>query len=146
MRVLPANVVPIFLGRQTPGGMGSQICYFDVYYNTPPVVGFDVAECIEDDDLMAFSVAYESSATEAPAGFDVQLSEDGQAIIGFVGSSDVQDPAVSDFEAVDSKALAEGIAGLQAYAESEEEGVICLDVSEAEQADSLTGFFVESEK
>lgn len=49
MRILPAHVIPIFLGGAgpTPGGgpCGSQISYFDVYYVTPPVVGFSVIAC-----------------------------------------------------------------------------------------------------
>lgn len=47
MKILPSNVVPVFMPGAGIGNdfglIGPQIRYFDVYYINPPVVGFSVA-------------------------------------------------------------------------------------------------------
>ena len=47
MKILPSNVVPVFMDGagigHDFGQIAPQVRYFDVYYINPPVVGFSVA-------------------------------------------------------------------------------------------------------
>ena len=145
MRVLPACVIPIFLGRTTCWPVAAQLSFFDVYYRTPPVVGFQVMGCEPDEEgLAGFTVMYDAPA-EPPIGFEVSEQRPQDHMAGFVvlGDDTIETPI--GFEAHEDIPDS-APAGFTATEEGPLESPFGLDVQTDSPDEALAGFFVEEKK
>lgn len=142
MRVLPIHVIPIFMGQcPTPGQVGAQIRYFDVYYKMAPVVGFHVLGCQQEEATVAgFSVM--SAASPPPViGFDVTAPEKSEQVAGFyVGTTEESQPVVG-FDVTRPEAE-ETPVGLSVSSSDEPEAVVGFSVTKQEEENEIIGFIV----
>lgn len=82
MRILPYSVIPIFLGRPS-GNDGAALRYFDVFYRTPPVVGFHVICCPPPPGVAGFVVEGEAPDSSHILGFSVSQDRPEETVVGF---------------------------------------------------------------
>lgn len=84
MRILPIHVIPIFLSQALPGSVGSQLRVFDVFYKTPPVVGWHVLGSPDPAcDIVGFC-AQSEPLQEGVMGFTASGDNSPEQIVGFV--------------------------------------------------------------
>lgn len=84
MRILPIHVIPIFLSRALPGELGSQLRMFDVFYKTPPVVGWHVTGSPEECAVVGFCAQSDDPYEGSVVGFSVLEDRPAEHVAGFV--------------------------------------------------------------
>jgi hypothetical protein len=134
MRVLPIHVVPIFLGQGAGGALGAQLCYFDVFYTEPPIVGFHVScDAALTQQILGFTVDTDCVEPEAVAGFCVSDNTPDNGIIGFTAD-------VPPCEETDT------VAGFYACEQQESEAVVGFDAQRSEYYGGVVGFILGVEE
>lgn len=84
MRILPFHVIPLFLSQTLPGSLGSQIRMFDVFYQSPPVVGWHVIGATDAGcDIVGFCAQGEE-LQDGVMGFSASEDSEPNKIVGFV--------------------------------------------------------------
>jgi hypothetical protein len=132
MRILPIHAIPIFLGTTLPGGVGAQLRAFDVFYKTPPVVGWQVIGSPElDCGVMGFVAQGEDNIEES--------------IVGFTAEAPVADFIVG-WQVSESPEPDEGVTGfIVEEEENPEKSVVGFTAESSELPDSVAGFIVEED-
>lgn len=131
MRVLPIHVIPIFLGQAAGCQTSAQLKFFDVFYTSPPVVGFDIIGC--------------EPPSSPIVGFVVLGSEPPPTVHGFnVDSEDTEETGIMGFAAIES--IRESVAGFEVFEDEPYEGIQGFEVSEDEPKDGVVGFTVEEDE
>jgi hypothetical protein len=90
MKIFAPYSIPLFLsGKLAASTIAAQVATFDVYYDVPPVVGFNVVGSSSSAEVSGFYITGPASCVHPQViGFSVTTSTASPEVSGFIVTSD----------------------------------------------------------